>query len=364
MLNNLNKEVLELIDYLHKNKATCYLAGGFVRDYYLGIKASDVDIEVHDIEFDTLVDILEKKYKIEVFGKFAIIKVKSLENVDIALPRREVSTGDKYTDFNVEIGNLSTFEACIRRDFTINSMLYNTKTNELIDHFSGLVDLKNKVIRHVSDKFDEDPLRVLRGIKFASRYNFKIEPITIKKMQSMTLDNLPITRINNEFMEMMQRGNVNVAIKYLSIICPDYFNLKEGLEPTFNRFVKGEEIINTVIMLYLYSRYQEVSKYITQSKQNKKQIINLLEILNYSDLNNYDGKELLFDTLVVFDQEQYLANILLMALTKCEFKDFINKKLEVYIEGMQKYTGHYFLQKEIKGPKIKENQRLAIINML
>ncbi len=365
MQKTLNKSIIELVDYLHDNGCTCYVAGGAVRDFYLNVAPRDIDIEVHGILFDDLAELLNQKYKTQVIGKFAIIKVLDIDELDVAVPRQEIKDGDKHTDFIVKYDHeISTYEACIRRDFTINSMLYNLKTSELVDHFGGLDDLNNQVIRHVSDKFSEDPLRALRAIKFATRMGFSIAPETQALIKQMDLSHLSTTRIVNEFVLMMEGKNVHQVITLIGDICPELFGIKPQTNATFSRFIKGDYLANTLIMLYLYSMYQEVNHHVSVSNKTTKQLESGLVVLNFSENYHNTNKERLFNILEVYDNEQYLINIVLSALQKCEFKEYIMDKHKLYVEGMEKYTGKYFLQKDVKGPEIKQKQKQAIIDML
>ena len=160
---NLDKNILKLIDLLHSYDAHCYITGGFVRDSIIGRNSIDIDIEVHNITEEKLEEVISKEYNYNKYSRFGIYQIKSLDNLELSLPRKEYKTGNKHTDFEVIIDpNLGLKEAGLRRDFSINAIYYDLKTNELIDNFNGLKDIENKIIRHISDSFKDDQLRVLK----------------------------------------------------------------------------------------------------------------------------------------------------------------------------------------------------------
>jgi len=149
-----------------------FFVGGYVRDELLKIETKDIDIEVHGIDVDCLVDILESLGNVQKIGaSFGVFNLKGYD-IDIAMPRKEISNGRGHRDFEIYVDPFIGYEqAAIRRDFTINSMMKDVLTGEIIDPFCGIEDLKNKKLKHINDiSFCEDPLRVFRAAQFASRF--------------------------------------------------------------------------------------------------------------------------------------------------------------------------------------------------
>lgn len=161
-----------------KNKGgKVYFVGGFVRDKLLGIESKDIDVEVFNISQEQLKDILSKYGDVDEIGKsFGILMLKGID-IDFAMPRTERKTSNGHNGFDIFINPyLSLEEASKRRDFTINSLMEDVLTGEIIDLWNGKKDLNSKVIRHIhDDSFIEDPLRVFRACQFASRFNFNID---------------------------------------------------------------------------------------------------------------------------------------------------------------------------------------------
>lgn len=186
-----------------------FYVGGFVRDKLLGIDNKDVDIEVHGIEPDALYRILETVGDPITFGKsFGVFALRK-ENLDIAMPRREHATGKGHRDFEIDVDPfIGTEGAARRRDFTINSIMQDVLTGEIVDHFNGREDLANKVIRHIDpETFVEDPLRVLRGAQFASRFDFTIAPDTIELCRGIDLSTLSKERVEEELKKALLKAD-------------------------------------------------------------------------------------------------------------------------------------------------------------
>ena len=156
--------------------------GGCVRDHLLGHHAKDIDIEVYGIEANILESILQKHFHVTSVGRtFGIFKVNVIidheqASFDVALPRSENKSGSGHKGFVVNTDPTMSFEdASSRRDFTINAMGIDIDTGELLDAQSGEKDLKNQLLRHVSDAFKEDPLRVLRAAHFCARFDLTLD---------------------------------------------------------------------------------------------------------------------------------------------------------------------------------------------
>lgn len=183
------------------------VVGGCVRDAMLGFPGKDLDIEVYGLEPATLEEVLSRSFEIDLVGKsFGVIKVKGLP-IDVALPRRESKAGLGHRAFEVlSDPRMSLEEAQSRRDFTINAMAYDPLTQEVIDHFGGRKDLAVRVLRHTSDRFAEDPLRVLRGMQFAARFELTVAPETVELCRGIEPEGLPAERLFEEWRKLILRG--------------------------------------------------------------------------------------------------------------------------------------------------------------
>lgn len=185
-----------------------YYVGGFVRDGLLGIENKDVDIEVHGISHGCLTRILEELGQVLSMGEsFGILGLRGYA-LDIAMPRKETLRGTGHKDFEVFVDPfIGTEAAARRRDFTVNALMEDVLTGEILDHFGGKADLEAGILRHVSaESFGEDPLRVLRCAQFAARFGFRTAEETVNLCRGMSLEHLPRERIEGELKKALLKG--------------------------------------------------------------------------------------------------------------------------------------------------------------
>ncbi len=184
--NQIIKVVLE--------KGKIYEVGGAVRDRFISpiLPDKDKDYLITGIPMDELCSLLSRFGKVDLVGKsFGVIKFLPFKRFDgehvfdVALPRKEYSTGPGHKDFRVEYDHTLRVEDDLsRRDFTINAMAENLATGKLVDPLNGRKDIKRRLIRITSpNSFRDDPLRMLRGIQFAARFEFELEEETLDSLQ-------------------------------------------------------------------------------------------------------------------------------------------------------------------------------------
>lgn len=188
-----------------------YVVGGSVRDALLGLDSKDVDIEVYKATPDQVIRSLRKIGQVDEVGKsFGVLKIAiGSEDFDVSLPRKDSKVGEGHRGFTVELTpELSLTEATARRDYTINALMYDNKLGYIIDKHGGLADLQAGHLRHISDAFDEDPLRVIRGVQFASRFDMQLHPDTVIKAQTLQsqFKGLAKERIQTEFQKLYEKG--------------------------------------------------------------------------------------------------------------------------------------------------------------
>jgi tRNA nucleotidyltransferase (CCA-adding enzyme) len=125
------------------------------------------------------------------------------------MPRREKATGRGHRDFEIEVDPfIGTYKAARRRDFTINALMQDVLTGEVVDHFGGMDDLRAGIIRHIDpETFIEDPLRVLRGAQFAARFGFRIAPETVELCKGIDLSALSRERIEEELKKALLKSD-------------------------------------------------------------------------------------------------------------------------------------------------------------
>ncbi len=183
------------------------LVGGYVRDELLGRAPKDADIEVYGLQAPDLRATLEQLSRVDCVGEsFRVYKLvwhdrKIRHELDVSLPRRDRKIGDGHKGFEVEGDPFASFEdAARRRDFTLNAILRDPLSGEIIDPFGGRTDLENRVLRAVdAAHFGEDSLRVLRAMQFAGRFGLSIEAATATLCRATPLDDLPAERVWGEW---------------------------------------------------------------------------------------------------------------------------------------------------------------------
>ncbi len=189
-----------------------YLVGGCVRDALLGIVHQDFDLEVHGVGYETLARALRPHGRVDLVGKsFGVIKFSSRGGGqwDFSLPRRDSKKSAGHKGFEVEFDpDIAPREAASRRDFTINALMFDPRTGKYLDFFGGRDDLAGRVLRHTSAAFVEDPLRVLRGMQFAARFNLTPAPETVELCRSMagTFSELAVERVGMEWFKWAAAG--------------------------------------------------------------------------------------------------------------------------------------------------------------
>ena len=182
------------------------LVGGGVRDWLLGLEPKDFDIEVAGVDFETLHRALAPFGSTDIVGRsFGVIKARNRTigtEYDFSLPRRESKTGAGHRGFAVVPDPaLSDAEAAARRDFTVNAIALDPFTLEVIDPHGGQADLRARVLRHTGAAFVEDPLRVLRAMQLAARFDFTLAPETAALCRSISaaFTELPVERVWGEW---------------------------------------------------------------------------------------------------------------------------------------------------------------------
>ena len=192
-----------------------YLVGGAVRDKLMGIVSKDRDYLVVGSTPDEMV-----KLGYKPIGKNFPVFLHPTSKEEYALARTEKKVGKGYHGFEFYTSpKVSLEEDLSRRDITINAIAEDEEGN-IYDPFNGVDDIKNKVIRHVSDAFSEDPLRVLRVARFASLdFKFKVQKETLALMKKMVesgeLKTLSVERVVAEVTKGLEGENPDIMIHYL-----------------------------------------------------------------------------------------------------------------------------------------------------
>ena len=216
----MNEIIYRIAEEVRKHGGTAYLVGGCVRDGIMGRPQKDWDIEIHGIPAEDLPGILSPLGTPLSYGSsFGVVSFPGID-LDIAMPRRERANPDgRHRGFDVDIDPfIGTEAAARRRDFTVNALMKDILTGEVIDHFGGKEDISRGILRHVDDvSFPEDPLRVFRAAQFAARLGFTVAPETVELCSRMDVSQLTSERVEAELKKaLLEAAQPSVFFEVLS----------------------------------------------------------------------------------------------------------------------------------------------------
>jgi len=221
----MSQEVLKVLYRLHRTGHLAYLCGGGVRDLLLGRTTDDYDVAT---------DAEPKRLK-EVFGncrligrrfRIAHILFKGGKIIEVSTFRKkgeEEEEGEDHDSLLIKRDNTfgSPAEDAFRRDFTVNALYYNVADFSIIDYVDGRMDLDSRLIRCIGDpdvRFQEDPIRILRGIRLAAALGFRVEESTWKAMkrQCHHIMECAVSRIREEIMKTLRREGSSRGFELLA----------------------------------------------------------------------------------------------------------------------------------------------------
>ena len=210
------KPLRRLVDVIAAAGGRPVAVGGAVRDHLLGRSPKDIDVEVGGLSLAALEAALAAAgLSVHAVGRaFGVLKVDVVVDgerdvIDVALPRTESKSGTGHKGFVVESDPDLPFDrAAARRDFTINAIGIDLVGGQLLDPWRGADDLARGILRHVSEAFDEDPLRVLRAAQFAARFGLDVDEATVARCRALLpeLSTLPKERIGEEMKKLLVKG--------------------------------------------------------------------------------------------------------------------------------------------------------------
>ncbi|MCM8803876.1 MAG: CCA tRNA nucleotidyltransferase [Candidatus Omnitrophica bacterium] len=234
-----SEEIIEKMrDFCFKKNIEVFLVGGYIRDKILKRKSNDIDF-VMEVDALQIAEEFAQIYNLPkpvFYGRFgtAMIEVNKIK-LEFATARKESYPSDSRKPY---VEKTTIYQDLERRDFTINAIAKSLITKEVIDPFNGREDIKRKIIRTPIDPdktFYDDPLRILRGIRFATKFKFKIEDKTFEGMKK-NRDRIKIVsqeRIADEIIKILECSQPSIGfdlldkLNLLEIILPEIANLKE-----------------------------------------------------------------------------------------------------------------------------------------
>src|SRR6195952_5674603 len=198
-----------------------FLVGGAVRDLLLGVKPKDFDIATNATPEQVKrlfrrAFIIGKRFQIVhvMFGQ-DLLEVTTFRGAgDAAAPKDEHGRVLRDNTFGLQ------HEDALRRDFTINAMYYNPATQEVLDYHGGIADIRARMLRIIGQpeaRYREDPVRMLRVVRFAAKLGFTIEPATRAPIPVMAplINNVPAARVFDEMLKLLQSGHSLACLQEL-----------------------------------------------------------------------------------------------------------------------------------------------------
>jgi poly(A) polymerase len=256
MQNALRTFAATIVEKLRHRGFQAYLVGGCVRDLLLGREPKDYDVATSATP-EQVMSIFPETYA--VGAQFGVVLVPAPEgDVEVATFRSDIGYSDGRHPDEVRFST-DPREDVARRDFTINGMLLDPVSNEVLDFVGGRKDLEAKIIRTIGDpqqRFAEDKLRMLRAVRFAARFGYTIEPATFAAIEELA-DEIQVVsreRVRDELTRMLTEGHARRAFLLLdeSGLLPEVLpeiSAMKGVEQPPQFHPEGDVFVHTLLLL-------------------------------------------------------------------------------------------------------------------
>ena len=257
-MSNARQHAAEIVRTLRDHGHQAYFAGGCVRDLLLGREPADYDVST-DATPQQVMQIFPQTYAVgEQFGVVLVPETVSDEAVEVATFRSDVGYSNGRHPDEVRFTKHPQ-EDVERRDFTINGMMLDPATNEVLDFVGGRDDLKAGIVRAIGDperRFAEDKLRMLRAVRFAARFDYTIDPATLEAIKRLALhiNQVSCERVREELTKMLTEGRARRAFELLDTtgllpeVLPEIAAMK-GVEQPPEYHPEGDVFVHTLLLL-------------------------------------------------------------------------------------------------------------------
>jgi poly(A) polymerase len=264
---NARPQAVNIVETLRKQGHQAFLCGGCVRDLLLGLEPADYDVATSATP-DEVLQIFPESY--DVGAQFGVLLVpvlatepsssgvESAPDVEVATFRSDMGYSDGRHPDQVRFSK-NPREDVQRRDFTINGLLLDPITNEVLDFVGGRKDLKAKIIRTIGApdlRFAEDKLRMLRAVRFAARFNYEIEAPTFDAIRRFApqIHQVSRERVRDELTKMLTEGHARQAFLLLDRtgllheVLPE-IEVMKGVEQPPQFHPEGDVFVHTLLLL-------------------------------------------------------------------------------------------------------------------
>jgi poly(A) polymerase len=218
---NVSRHAIKVCEVLHQHGYHAYIVGGAVRDLIVNLEPKDFDVATNA----TPEQIRPLFRRARIIGRrFQLVHVVFGQEIIETSTFRAPASGNEKTDEHGRILSDNVFgsqeQDAARRDFTMNALYYDPHTEEVIDYHNGVQDLKKRQVRMIGDpvkRYREDPVRMLRAVRFAAKLNGTIDPATSQPIRSMAnlIENVPASRLFDEMLKLLTCGHAMDCLKQL-----------------------------------------------------------------------------------------------------------------------------------------------------
>ncbi len=247
----LSPNAVRVTQTLQEAGFNAFVVGGAVRDLLLGHKPKDFDIATNATP-EQIKRLFRRAF---IIGKrFQIVHVMlGQEQLEVTTFRGASSDGSPKDEHGRVLRD-NTFgeqhEDAVRRDFTVNAMYYDPAKQTVLDYHGGIADIRNKTLRMIGvpeARFREDPVRLLRVVRFAAKLGFTIDPATRAPLQVMAplIDNVPTARVFDEMLKLLMSGHALACLRQLR-----HEGLHHGLLPLLDVVLEqplGEKFVTLAL---------------------------------------------------------------------------------------------------------------------
>lgn len=267
----MNKEVINVLKKIESKNFEAYVIGGYVRDKLLGVESFDVDVATNALPKDIM-----SIFNVKNVTNYGTTKISSDNyRFDIATYRKELSYSNRKPEVEY-INDLN--EDIVRRDFTINTIAMN-KDGEIVDYLNGVKDLQNRLIRCVGDptlKIKEDPLRILRALRFSICLDFKLEDNLLNaiKKNIVLVNTLSLNRVKEEFDKILISNNALKGMDYLNKL-----GILKELKISYDSLKDVDDLSGMYAQISVSDEYPF-------TKEEKNNIDSIKKIISYGKIDN------------------------------------------------------------------------------
>jgi len=336
---NYFEKALSILNKIEDLGYEAYIVGGAVRDYILNIKLNDIDITTN-----MPLDLIKDNFNILENGiLYDSITIIDEYEYEITHFRCDISYENHRHPKIEETDNI--YDDLKRRDFTMNALIMD-KNKKIIDKYNGIEDINKKIIKAIGDpliRFDEDALRILRALHFASKLNFKIDKNTLDAIiiKKNLLSFLSDERLEDYFYKIIY-SKYNNGLNYINEYdLFEYIPKYKKLLNLINDFKKKD------LKLAYYFKYNE---YFSNEKELKKKIDSLSNLIN----NNFDDYSLYKFGNDINNYIDLIENL------GYDSKDILNKYNNLVLKDEALAISNYEFAKMYKGKEISEKKELVI----